>query len=249
MRKKEISKKVLKTTEGILSSLTDLVLLNAFYFYRVSTVGSPGKIRKAEFLASRDLQKFNYLSIKRAIYKLKSKGWIKGDLALTKEGQKRLKNIFPIYFGERKWDGNWYLASYDIPEKKRKLRDILRMNLRQLGFGEMHASLWICPFNFLGEVEKLVKEYHLEPFVILAISNKVGREESKILANRIWKLDKINQEYKDLIEEAQQKGVEKLIFKYLNILSKDPQLSSELLPSDWLGEQAYLMFRELMLKR
>ena len=249
MGKKEISKKIQEVTEGILSSLTDLVLWTVFYFYQVSASGSAGRVRKAEFFAYRDLQKFNYRSIKRTIYKLKSKGWIKDDLTLTKEGQKRLNSFFPVYFGKRKWDGNWYLTSYDIPEKMRIYRNLLRMNLKRLGFGEMHASLWICPFNFLGEVEKLIKEYHLTPFVILAISNKVGKEESKILTNRIWKLDKINQEYKELIKEAQQKGPEKLIFKYLNILSKDPQLPSELLPSDWLGEQAYLLFRKLILKR
>jgi phenylacetic acid degradation operon negative regulatory protein len=246
MNRKEVSKKIQKVTDGILSSLVDLVLWNIFYFYQVGVSGSPGRVSRAEFLAYRDLQKFNYQSIKQAIYKMKNRRWVKDNLTLTKEGMKRLKSFFPIYFGERKWDGNWYLASYDIPEKRRKHRDILRINLKRLGFGEMHASLWICPFNFLEEVEKLVTEYNLSPFVILAVSNKVGREESKILANRIWNLDKINREYQNLIKKAQSKDLRDLIFEYLDILNRDPQLPKELLSSDWLGEKAYSMFRKYL---
>lgn len=246
MRKKNnVTGLVLKNTKNIFSSLSDLVLWNLFYLEEVSPFKNATNLRKAEYLAYRRLDKFNHRSVKRALGNVKSKGWIKReDLALTKEGKERLKNLSPKVFKKKKWDGNWYLVSYDIPEKKRRERGILRENIRRLGFGEMHASFWISPFNFLGEVERIVKEYYLSPFVILAISNKLGRRESKELATKIWKLDKINEEYKKLIKGTNNKSLENLVFEYFYILNKDPQLPEELLPYDWYGGKAHTIFKK-----
>lgn len=245
IKKKNITKIVLKVSDGILASLTDLVLWNLFYFAEISPLGHPTNLRKAEYFAYRNLEKFNYESIKRAFYNTKSKGWVKEDLTLTEEGKKRLESLTPVYFGKKKWDGNWYLVSYDIPEKKkRRDRDILRENLKRLGLGEMHASLWVSPFNFLPEIEKIVKEYQLSPFVILAISDKVGKEVSKVLANKIWGLDRINKVYKKIVEQAKKKSPDNLVFEYFSILQRDPQLPSKLLPSDWAGEEAFFLFKK-----
>lgn len=248
MRRKNIGKMVLKISDGILSSLTDLVLWNLFYFVEISPLGHPTNLRKAEYLAHKNLEYFNYQTLKRAFYNAKSRGWIKEDLTLTNEGRKRLESLTPTYFDKRKWDGNWHLVSYDIPEKRKRDRDILRENLKRLGFGEMHASLWISPFNFLGEVEKIVKEWRISPFVILAISNKVGRQESRVLANKVWKMDSLNRFYRSIIERSQKESAEDLVFKYLIVLRKDPQLPSELLPEDWLGEEAHSIFKKYLIK-
>ncbi len=244
MKRKEISKITLRISEGIFSSLVDLVIWNVFYLSEVGlSSGSPARLGRAEFSASRDLENFNYMTIKRAIYNAKSRGWVKDDLTLTEEGKKRLQGFLPEHFGKRKWDGNWYLVSYDIPEEKRRQRDILRSNLKRLGFGELHASLWISPFNFLGDVEKIIKEHSLSFYVILAVSDKVGREESRILANKIWKLEELNNTYQDLIEKSKKKTPGELIFQYLSVLNSDPQLPLELLPEDWHGEEACLIFK------
>ena len=242
-RRKEVSKMVLRVSEGVCSSLIDLVLWNLFYFAEISPLGHPTNLRKAGYLARRNLEKFNYLTIKQTIYKIKSEGWIEEDLTLTKEGRERLENLIPVYFKKRKWDGNWYLVSYDIPENKRRYRDILRENLKRLGLGEMHASLWISPFNFLEDIEKIVKNYNLSTFVILAVSDKVGKEESRIFADKIWKLKDINKAYQSIIKKAQKTNPRNLIFRYLSILRSDPQLPVDLLPEDWEGDAAYSIFK------
>jgi len=241
-RSKEMKKIILKMSEGIFSSLIDILLWNVFYFKEISPLGTPRQLYKASIAADRSFGNFNYLTIRNAIYRARSKGWIKNNLTLTERGISRLESFMPEYFDQEKWNGNWYLVSYDIPEFKRKYRNMLRENLKKLGFGEMHASLWISPFNFLGEVEKIVKDYYLSPYVILSVSDKVGREESKIFAQKIWKLEELNVAYSNLIEKAKTAKKEKLIFEYLAILKKDPQLCKELLPENWLGEKAYLIF-------
>ena len=247
MRSKEITKLILRISDGFFSSLIDLILWNIFFLTEVALSGSPGRINQAEILATRDFQKFNSLIIKRAISQTKLKGFIKEDFTLTKEGETRLKNIFPKYFGKKKWDGNWYLVIYDIPETKRKLRDILRENLRHLGFGELQASVWISPFNFFGEIERIVKDYNLFPYVLFTISDRVGREEAKILARRVWKLEKTNEQYKRLLEEIKKGDEQSFYFRYLNILEGDPQLPDELLPEDWKGNEAHGLFKKFNL--
>ena len=236
MRKKKLSKLVLKASEGIFSSLTDLVLWNIFYLLHCS------RVKRGAILADRELQRFNYLTIKRAIKRAKEKGWIKRNLTLTENGKKRLKSILPKYFSHRKWDGNWRLVIYDIPKEKKKYRRILRDFLTRLGFGQLQKSVRISPFNFLGDVEKIIEEYNLSPYVVLAITNKLGREDPRVLANRVWKLDKVNERYKEVLREAKKFDKRDLYFKYLDILKSDPQLPKDLLPEDWIGDEVYKLF-------
>lgn len=128
-------------------------------------------------------------------------------------------------------------------------RDVLRENLKKLGFGLLHSSCWISSVNYLSNIEELINFYHLQSFVILAQTNKLGREDSRSLANRVWKLDKINQLYIKLIsqwEKASENERFWLTIKYINILKQDPQLPLEILPDDWKGREAYLKARKCL---
>jgi phenylacetic acid degradation operon negative regulatory protein len=195
------------------------------------------------------MQEINYLSIKRAIKYSFKKGWIKENLEVTGEGQKRLRGFFPEYSSPLKWSGEWYLTNFDIPEKMKRKRDILRENLKILGFGKLQNSIWISPYNFLGDVERIIKQYNLTPYVILSISDKVGQEESKILAEKVWRISEVQKEYQEFISEFQEKkdpSPWEVFFKYYLILQKDPRLPKELLPEDWLGEEAYKLYSKII---
>lgn len=246
MKKKSLSKLILKLSEGLVARAIDIVLIGIFYFIETApyTSGSlPQKLSRVE----RDLQSVNYETLRQAALRAKEKGWLSQDLKITARGKKRLESILPQFENPKKWDGSWYIVTYDIPESKKKLREILRENLKKLGFGELQKSVWVCPYNFLGEVEKIVKEYNLLSYVILAISDKLGREPSKVLANRIWNLEKLNEGYSKFVKEANSKRISrtKIIFSFLFILKKDPQLPKELLPSDWQGKKAYKIYRRI----
>ena len=122
MKRKEISKKVLRISEGVFSSLTDLILWNIFYFIEISPLKHSTNLKKAEWLAYKNLENFNYQSIKRVFQKAEENNWIKKDLTLTKEGREKLRKSTSVYLNRNKWNGNWYLVSYDIPEKRRRDR-------------------------------------------------------------------------------------------------------------------------------
>jgi phenylacetic acid degradation operon negative regulatory protein len=249
--KRKLRKKVLEMSEGLLASLTDLILV--FFNYSWEVLKDPQVARslpRALYKMDRRMQKVNYLTIKRAIKNATEKGWIK-ELEVTEDGQKRLKTLFREYSPPFKWSGNWYLVNFDIPEKMRWKRDLLRKKLKESGFGKLQDSIWICPFDLLGEVEKILKEYSLTPYVILSISDKVGRIGSKRLAEKIWKISEIQEEYRKFISEFEEKenpSPVEVAFRYQSILEKDPQLPKELLSDDWPGEEAYKLYLEITKK-
>lgn len=119
--------------------------------------------------------------------------------------------------------------------------------MRSLKFAQLHKSVWICPYNFLGDVEKIVNQYDLSSFVLLAVSDRLGREPSSELVERLWGLREINDDYREYIQKVESKKLSRreAIFKFLTILNRDPQFPQDLLPDDWQGEEAHKIYRKL----
>jgi len=99
----------------------------------------------------------------------------------------------------------------------------------------------------LGDVEKIVNQYDLSSFVLLAVSDRLGREPSSELVERLWGLREINDDYREYIQKVESKKLSRreAIFKFLTILNRDPQLPQDLLPDDWQGEEAHKIYRKL----
>ena len=111
-----------------------------------------------------------------SISRLKKRELIKkrGDIYyLTDKGEKEaffchLKGLRSNYSNKndesKKWDGKWRIIFFDIPEKKRRYRDELRLLLKAVGFKEFQKSTWAYPYkapNFLKEIlfEENIKHY------------------------------------------------------------------------------------------
>ena len=48
---------------------------------------------------------------------------------------------------KNRWDGLWHVIAFDIPERKKYLRDALRQELERIGFVMLQNSVWVCPFE------------------------------------------------------------------------------------------------------
>jgi hypothetical protein len=46
-----------------------------------------------------------------------------------------------------KWDGNWRIILFDIPEKKKGDRDIIRKKLLEIGCIQIQKSVYVYPFD------------------------------------------------------------------------------------------------------
>ncbi|PIP30439.1 CRISPR-associated endonuclease Cas2 [bacterium (Candidatus Howlettbacteria) CG_4_9_14_3_um_filter_37_10] len=78
------------------------------------------------------------------------------------------------------WDKKWRILMFDIPEKNRAKRNILRQKLRELGFRQYQLSAWICPFDYTKELEYLINELNLEQYIKYFIGDSIkGEDELK----------------------------------------------------------------------
>ncbi len=95
--------------------------------------------------------------IRETVSKLKRKGLIefvsikgKQRMRLTQSGSRLAKKIHTgnVEISKpRKWDGQWRIIIFDIPERKRSLRDRVRSLVRSLGFYRLQDSVWVHPYE------------------------------------------------------------------------------------------------------
>ena len=121
--------------------------------------------------------------------RLKNKGLIRlgnksGEvfISLTPKGKIYLKeNFLNIKFPDQsneKWNGKWHIVIFDIPESRRKIRNILRFHLKRIGFLQVQASVWAYPFQ-CSELITLVKTYFgLSNEVLYIIADSIEGEIS-----------------------------------------------------------------------
>lgn len=85
-------------------------------------------------------------------------------LILTEEGKRQARrwSIFGRSLAFRKpktWDRKWRLVMFDIPERKRAFRDILRDHLYALQFRQLQQSVFVSPYPFEKQLLELVDLY------------------------------------------------------------------------------------------
>lgn len=90
---------------------------------------------------------------------------------------------------EKKWNGKWLLFSFNVPERKRHLRNILRQELMFLGFGRLHTNLWVSPYDLRLECARIIRRLRLQECTVMFMSDYIGQDARKF-ANRIWHLEK-----------------------------------------------------------
>ena len=257
---------IVKTAgEGLFSYVTDVALWTTIFTAELSVPQSAsGQMWRAQIAADRFLYEWNYESIKTAIANARRQRLLKpvkrGRHAIpeiTETGKRRLTAIIPVYDEKRIWDGRMHLVTYDVPEPKRLDRDALRGVIRQLGAGRLQDSVWITPYNPVDTLRSFVSDHHLSGSVIVSDMGKdgaIGEENLSSLVVRVWKLDLINDRYKEWLREYKRSDVldQWLITSYLSILRDDPQLPFILLPIWWKGDHAWRLvapkLKELYLK-
>lgn len=196
-------------------------------------------------------------------------------LRLSGEGGEKLTRDFPLLaLQKKKWDGKWRIVLFDIAELNRKVRDTFRKKLRELGFGMFQQSVYISPHNFTKDLLEFLNTAGLSDFAyVFEISySQMAIGDQKQLANRLWKLDSINEQYLDLIKkirylteingrgvqlnnlEGKEDGKEgkdrrgllrDVREEYLNLIIADPFLPKELLPSNWAFSELTDILRRL----
>ncbi|HVZ12084.1 MAG TPA: hypothetical protein VG965_03565 [Patescibacteria group bacterium] len=110
---------------------------------------------------------FNKPALVKTIRRLREAGYIDREknqegviLKLTKLGQDYLKP-----FEDEKWDHKYRVVIWDIPERKRRIRDLFRRRLREWGFKNWQKSVWVSKQNITIQLRSLITELELEKYV------------------------------------------------------------------------------------
>ena len=127
-------------------------------------------------------QKKDVKYFSQIIYYLKRKGYIrveqlsgKRGILLTKKGDERVLRIQQkLGLKPKRKDGKWQMIIFDIPEEKKKLRDILRSTLRSFGYEYLQDSVWVCPYDVEKETEKFLQENSLDSYVRIFLIEEIS---------------------------------------------------------------------------
>src|SRR3989344_4986748 len=164
----ELNKTVRKISEGVISKVTDAVLISIFYGFGFASAGYSDRGLKAGRTVNELYSGINYESIKRALIYLKKKGLIEYAKEkvltpiITSQGKKRLSETLPFYDSKRIWDKQVYLVTYDIPKEKNKTRNKLREYLKKIGCGMLQESVWLTCYNPKELIEDFIENFGLE---------------------------------------------------------------------------------------
>lgn len=117
--------------------------------------------------------KNNRNKIKKALYTLNKGGFIKKEklgklkgYELTAKGQIRLAYLKVRQLKKSKLpQGQYLIIFFDIPEKIRKVRNIFRFSLRELGFEMLQRSVWITTYDVNKELNEVIKDCQIEKYV------------------------------------------------------------------------------------
>jgi len=83
--------------------------------------------------------------------------------------------IRPNYQKE-KWDGQWRMVIFDIPEDLRKARDALRSKLKELGFCELQKSVFVFPYECKDEIDFIVEFFGVREYVRYGILRSIDND-------------------------------------------------------------------------
>ena len=187
--------------------------------------------------------------------------------SLTDEGQELLAEGENRIFSRKnsKWDGNWSIVTYSIPEKERKARDTLRLELGWLGYGALAEATWVSPYDLIRELEALLKRLGIRKYAHVFCAQHAGSTEPREIISRCWNLPGIHKKYIEFLNDYSPRLAEhlkrikkgetippnecfvarfNLIHEYRKLPFYDPDLPLELLPENWLRPDAAALFDE-----
>jgi len=116
-------------------------------------------------------------------------------LRLTSVGRNKVVRDFPIANLTKKWNKRWTILIFDIAEKSRKTRDLLRKKLRNIGFGMLQESVWITALPIGQDTREFIDTLGLSGNVFVMEVSHIIFGNPKELARNVWRLDQFEEKY------------------------------------------------------
>ena len=155
----------------------------------------------------------------------------------------------------REGDGRWRLVLFDVPTAQNSHRKRLRRYLRDKGFGYLQNSVWISPDSLEEERQILGGgKINVESLILLDARPCAGESNAEIVTGA-WDFEHINRRYARHLKTLNERpggalrndAAAKALLRWataereawLDAVTNDPLLPKRILPSDYLGQQAW----------
>ena|SRR3989338_8906372 len=175
-----------QTTSAIVDGLLKFLLFGGTVSVAIV---APNAIIALDKPLQKALKKFDARSrereLKRALNYMKHKQLISSSdyargIKITSKGKKRVKeaefNNLQIPRPNR-WDKQWRIVFFDIPETERQKRVALTIKLRSLGFHPLQRSTWIFPFPCRLEIETVADKYKVGRYLTYIETSHIDNEK------------------------------------------------------------------------
>ena len=201
--------------------------------------------------------------VRTAVARLASEGWLaasrhgrRSEYRLTESGRKLFAEATRRIYGVNpsSWEGQWTLAV--VPPAGGHARGNIREELRWLGFGQLSPGVYAHPACTLAEARGWLATLGCVNHSWLFKSATGGVAADRTLAAEGWNLTEIGRRYRRFRDsfapvEAAVRDADALasqaafivrtllIHEYRKIHLQDPLLPPALLPTEWVGTEAY----------
>ena len=105
-------------------------------------------------------------------------------LVVTELGKQRLRtfdfNAMGLATPPKRWDARWRMVIFDIPNDKKRERELLRRKLVELGFLALQKSVFIYPYPCEDEVDFLCNFLDIDRYVHFLEVHSLGSAEGRV---------------------------------------------------------------------
>jgi DNA-binding transcriptional regulator PaaX len=105
--------------------------------------------------------------------------WVDGHLRLSRKGDKELRALELRDYKikkPRRWDKKWRVLIFDIPERRKALRDKIRFTLIRMGFERLQDSVWAFPYDCEDVIALLKADFHVGDDMLYMIVDSIERD-------------------------------------------------------------------------
>lgn len=163
------------------------------------------------------------------------------------------------------WDRSWTIVHFSFSSKQQIRRDQFRNYIKHAGFAELGRSVYIHPGLRTARVKQVAKSLGVEDHVAIFQGSWESTPCDSTLVETLWDITGLRRRYLRFITKYRRLICREnssialkdafvfrfaLVFDFLEIAWKDPELPPELLPSNWPGntaqQLAYKLYQNLM---
>jgi len=167
--------------ERVIEILEAVAKLGFIFFLGVAAPNAAGHIIK---LLGWIPDYRNKYRAERILHSLENRKYIrfwykngKGKLELTHEGKMYIASLkvraIKLPSGNRRWDGMWRMATFDIPEKLKINRRRFTRALNFAGMYNLEKSVFVYPYECKKEIFKIAEFYLVQKYVRYIIANSI----------------------------------------------------------------------------